>query len=86
VSDIDATLALSEADLPYWVEEVTSAYASGMDIDHAVAMVKERDMARHPDFYENRMVQEKFEDLSSLRAQVDGVWRWLEQTRPRSDS
>lgn len=86
VTDIDATLALSEAELHYWVEEVTSAYTSGMDVDHAVAMVKERDMARHPDFYANSVVQEKFEDLSSLRAQVDGVWRWLEQTQPRTDT
>lgn len=86
VTDIDATLALSEAELHYWVEEVTSAYTSGMDVDHAVAMVKERDMARHPDFYANHVVQEKFEDLSSLRAQVDGVWRWLEQTQPRADT
>ncbi len=86
VTDIDTTLALSEAELHYWVEDVTAAYSSGIDIDHAVAMVKERDMARHPAYYENKQVQEKFEDLSSLRAQVDGVWRWLEQTQPRQDS
>lgn len=84
VTDIDATLAMSEAELHYWVEDVSSAYSSGMDIDHAVAMVKERDVARHPDFYANSAVQEKFEELSSLRAQVDGVWRWLEITQPRT--
>jgi glyoxylase-like metal-dependent hydrolase (beta-lactamase superfamily II) len=86
VTDIDTTLALSEAELHYWVEDVTAAFTSGLDIDHAVAMVKQKDEVRHPEYYANSEALAKFEDMSSLRAQVDGVWRWLEKTQGRPDA
>lgn len=86
VTNIEATLDLSERELRYWVEEVSGAYTAGMDLDHAVVMVKERDMARRPDLYANAELIQKFEDLSSVEAQVNGVWRWLEQTQPRAAS
>lgn len=84
VTDVDRVFADSEAELHYWVEDVSAAYHSGMDLDHAVAMVKEKDRARHPEFYEDVERAAKFEELSSTEAQVSGIWRWLEKSNADS--
>jgi glyoxylase-like metal-dependent hydrolase (beta-lactamase superfamily II) len=84
VNDVDRVFADSEAELHYWVEDVSEAYHSGMDLDHAVAMVKEKDRARHPNFYDDAERSAKFEELSSTQAQVSGIWRWLEKSETNS--
>ena len=84
VTDVDRVFADSEAELHYWVEDVSEAYHSGMDLDHAVAMVKEKDRVRHPEFYEDTERAAKFEELSSTEAQVAGIWRWLEKSDTNS--
>jgi len=84
VNDVDRVFAESEAELHYWVEDVSEAYHSGMGLDHAVAMVKEKDRARHPDFYDDAELAAKFEELSSTYAQVSGIWRWLEKSNADS--
>lgn len=80
VTDVERVFDDSVAELNYWVEQVSQAYHAGMDLDHAVAMVKEKDRERHPDFYADPDRAEKFEELSSTPAQVSGIWRWLEKT------
>ena len=77
VTDVDTVLDASEAELHYWVETTTEAYTAGMDIEHAIAMVAEKDRERHPAFYENEEVNTKFEELSNLSANVHGIYRWL---------
>jgi len=47
-------------------------------------MVKEKDRARHPDFYDDAARAAKFEELSSTQAQVSGIWRWLEKSNTDS--
>lgn len=84
VTDVDRVFADSEAELHYWVEDVSEAYHSGMDLDHAVAMVKEKDRVRHPEFYKDTERAAKFEELSSTEAQVAGIWRWLEKSDTNS--
>jgi len=80
VTDVDLVFDQSEEELRYWVEQVSAAYHQGMDLEHAIAMVKEKDRERHADFYENEERATKFEELSSTAAQVSGIWRWLEKS------
>jgi uncharacterized protein YoaH (UPF0181 family) len=85
VTDVDNVLDASEAELHYWVETATEAYTAGMDIEHAIALVAEKDRERHPAFYETDEVNDKFEELSSLGANVQGIYRWLAKRDTTSD-
>lgn len=80
VDDVDRVFDDSVAELNYWVEQVSQAYHAGLDLDHAVALVKEKDKQRHADFYSDDARAEKFDELSSTRAQVSGIWHWLEKS------
>ena len=84
VSAVHDVLDQSEAELYYWVESVREARAQSPDIDHAVALVRERDRERHPDFYSDAARVAAYEDLSSVAAQVMGISRWLDQGQDRS--
>lgn len=84
VTDVELVFDQSEEELRYWVEQVSQAYHAGMDIEHAIAMVKEKDKQRHPDFYADTDRATKFEELSSTAAQVSGIWRWLETSNATS--
>ena len=80
VTDVELVFDQSEEELRYWVEQVSQAYHAGMDLEHAIAMVKEKDRERHPAFYTDDERAVKFEELSSTGAQVSGIWRWLEKS------
>ena len=80
VTDVELVFDQSEEELRYWVEQVSQAYHAHMDLEHAIAMVKEKDRERHPDFYNDADRAAKFEELSSTAAQVSGIWRWLEKS------
>lgn len=80
VTDVELVFDQSEEELRYWVEQVSEAYHAGMDLEHAIAMVKEKDRERHPDFYADTERTIKFEELSSTSAQVAGIWRWLDKS------
>ncbi len=84
VTDVELVFDKSEEELRYWVEQVSQAYHAGMDIEHAIAMVKEKDKERHADFYADTDRATKFEELSSTAAQVSGIWRWLETSNATS--
>jgi len=77
VVDVDDVLDASEAELHYWVEATTEAYTAGMDLEHAIEMVLEKDRERHAGLYATPDVAEKFEELSSSAANVTGIYRWL---------
>lgn len=79
VSDVTEVLAESEAELRYWVEGVRLARSSSPDLEHAIAMVKERDRERHQAYYADASVADRFEALSSIAANVAGISRWLDQ-------
>ena len=81
VTAVHEVLQESEVELHYWVEAVRQARAQSPDIDHAVALVKERDQARHPGFYDDPDRVRTYEDLSSVQANVLGISRWLDQTQ-----
>jgi glyoxylase-like metal-dependent hydrolase (beta-lactamase superfamily II) len=78
VTDIDATLERSVEELKIWVDLVRRSRDAGDDIEHAIAMIRQRSMERSPDSFTNSELQEKFETLSSIRANVEGISHWLE--------
>ena len=80
VTEVDEVMEASESELHYWVETVREARMQSPDLDHAVALVRERDRLRHPDFYADSDLERKFEELSSIRAQVVGINRWLDKS------
>lgn len=78
VTEVDDTLDRSEAELRYWVEAVAAAHRTTPDVDHAIAMVRERDRERHPAFYADADRVLKFDELSGVGANVHGIIRWLD--------
>jgi len=79
VDDVDAVLERSAEELIRWVSLVREAWTIQPDVDHAIAMVKENDQLTHPDFYADSDLVRRFEELSSLAANVTGITRWLEK-------
>ena len=78
VTDVATTLDRSVEELRLWVELVREARGEGLDLDHAVARVRERTADR----YRVRAVpevEEKLELLSSTEADVAGIWRYLDK-------
>jgi len=84
VSDVTATLERSAEELTVWVAETQRARGEGLDLDHTVAMVRERTRQRYgvlaagadPD------LAAKTEHVSSTRANVEGILRWLDKSEP----
>ncbi len=86
VTDVTATLERSAEELHVWVAETRRARSAGLDLDHTVAMVRDRTRERYaallpgadPGF------AEKAERVSSTQANVEGILRWLEKTEAKS--
>lgn len=82
VTAVDSVLDRSATELHRWVEAVRDARAESAELDHAVAMVRER--TRHspePGYaalYDDAELDHKFEHLSSTGANVHGIARWLD--------
>lgn len=80
VTDVLDTLDRSREELLVWVDMVRTAHQTVPDLDHAIAMVRQRDRELHPHFHEDPERERKFEELSSVSANVVGITRWLETT------
>lgn len=80
VTEVESALARSEAVLRQWVEMVREARALHMDLDHAVAMVRERTPLTFAEADEEGEREATWEFLSSTAANVAGISRWLDQT------
>jgi hypothetical protein len=62
---------------------VKAVHAVEPNLDHAIAMVREKDRERHPVFYEDAARVHRFDELSGVGANVNGIVRWLDR---RADS
>ncbi|GII65809.1 MBL fold metallo-hydrolase [Sphaerisporangium krabiense] len=83
VTDVAATLERSAEELRIWVDLTTQAHTAGMDLDHAVAMVRDRTRERYAALSaENEETAERFELLSGAPSNVAGIMHWLERTHP----
>lgn len=78
VTEIDETLDASVDEIHAWVDTVRLAREVTPDMDHAVAMVREKDRARHPRLYDDPDVLAKQDELSNAAANVAGIMRWLD--------
>jgi len=81
VDQVSETLDRSAEEINVWVEETRRAHAAGLDLDHAVAMVRDRTLDRYaatsPDA--DPALAERFERVSSVRGNVEGIMQWLDK-------
>ena len=84
VAQVGETLDRSAEEIIVWVEETRQARAAGLDLDHAVAMVRDRTRDRYaaasPDA--DPALADRFERVSSARGNVEGIMHWLDKTEP----
>jgi glyoxylase-like metal-dependent hydrolase (beta-lactamase superfamily II) len=84
VAQVCETLDRSAEEITVWVEETRQARAAGLDLDHAVAMVRDRTRDRYaaasPDA--DPALADRFERVSSARGNVEGIMHWLDKTDP----
>jgi glyoxylase-like metal-dependent hydrolase (beta-lactamase superfamily II) len=83
VSEVTETLDRSAEEIQVWVEQTRQARASGLDLDHAVAMVRERTNARYaalrPDA--DPELAARLERLSGTSLNVAGIMDWLNKAQ-----
>jgi hypothetical protein len=84
VEEVRETVERSAEEINVWVEETRRARTAGLDLDHAVAMVRDRTLDRYaassPDA--DPALAERFERVSSARGSVEGIMQWLDKTEP----
>ncbi len=81
VADVEPILERSAEEITVWVEGTRRARAAGMDLDHAIARVREQTLSRYLAFREggDPAVAARFERISGVAANVTGIWYWLEE-------
>ncbi len=81
VEDVSAILERSAEEITVWVERTRQARAAGMDLDHAIAMVREQTLSRYLALRSDAdpAVAARFERISGTGANVTGIWHWLDR-------
>jgi glyoxylase-like metal-dependent hydrolase (beta-lactamase superfamily II) len=82
VTAIDETLDASVEELELWVEMSRDVRRQGLDLDHAVAAVRDRTRDRYAALSSDPELREKHEVLNSDEANLSGILRWLEKVEP----
>jgi len=87
VDRVGEILERSAEEIVVWVEETSRARRAlgpGLDLDHAVAMVRDRTVNRYAATSPGAdpVLAEKFERVSSAAGNVAGIMAWLEKTSP----
>ena len=82
VAEVEDTLARSAEELRVWVDHTRQAREAGLDLDHAVAMVRDRTRERYKVLAPggDPETAAKFERLSGAAANVAGIMHWLDKT------
>jgi glyoxylase-like metal-dependent hydrolase (beta-lactamase superfamily II) len=82
VGAVDEALGRSAEELRVWVDEVSRARGFSLDLDHAVAMVRERTRDRYAVFRPDADpdVAAKFERLTGAASNVAGIMHWLDRS------
>ncbi|MHB2024921.1 MAG: MBL fold metallo-hydrolase [Mycobacteriales bacterium] len=78
VNDVAGVLGRSRDELHYWVEQVGAARGETPDLDHAVELVRTRVAGRYPSLQSAPDRAGALEGLSSVRANVVGIGRYLD--------
>ena len=83
VSEVTETLDRSAEEIRVWVEQTRQARAADLDLDHAVAMVRERTNARYlalrPDA--DPELAARLERISGTSLNVAGIMDWLNKAQ-----
>jgi glyoxylase-like metal-dependent hydrolase (beta-lactamase superfamily II) len=79
VSNPAEVLSVARDQLNRLVETTREARTLGLDLDHALAMVRERSAADEVQLRADELAYEKFEHLNATRTNVNGIWRWLDK-------
>jgi len=79
VSAVGDVLARSKEELRLWVEQVREVRPGAADLDHAVALLRARTAERYAALYANASLDERFEVLSSIEANISGISRYLDR-------
>ncbi|XVQ82771.1 MBL fold metallo-hydrolase [Microbispora siamensis] len=79
VGDVPSTLERSAEELRIWVDLTRRARAEGLDLDHAVAMVRDRTRERYAALRADEATAEQFELLSGAPSNVAGIMHWLDR-------
>ncbi|WP_326638885.1 MBL fold metallo-hydrolase [Streptosporangium sp. NBC_01755] len=82
VTDVEEILGRSAEELRVWVDLTRQARAQAMDLDHAVAMVRERTRDRYAALKADEATAEQFELLSGAPSNVAGILHWLDRLQP----
>ncbi|MFC0863147.1 MBL fold metallo-hydrolase [Sphaerimonospora cavernae] len=80
VEAVPETLERSAEELRVWVDLTRQARAEGLDLDHAVAMVRDRTRERYTAMRADDATAEQFELLSGAPSNVAGILHWLDRT------
>ncbi|GII51614.1 MBL fold hydrolase [Planotetraspora thailandica] len=83
VGDVSATLERSAEELRVWVDLTKQARTAGLDLDHAVAMVRDRTRERYRALQADQETSERFELLSGAESNVAGIMHWLDRIPTR---
>ena len=86
VTPVTETLDRSAEEIRVWVEQTRQARAAGLDLDHAVAMVRDRTMDRYAAFHPDAdpAIGEKLDRLSGAATNVSGILHWLDKAEQGS--
>jgi hypothetical protein len=79
VEIVGPALERAAEELRDWVDGVRQTRLDGLDLDHAVTMLRERTAERYGRLYTDPELDEKFEALSSTAANIAGINRWLDK-------
>ncbi len=82
VSEVDLTLDRSAEELELWVELARDVRGQGLDLDHAVAAVRDRTRDRYAAVAADPELSEKHAALNSDEANLVGILRWLDRAEP----
>ena len=82
VSEVAETLDRSAEEIQVWAEQTRQARAAGLDLDHAVAMLRDRTNARYAALRPggDPALATRFERISSTALNVAGIMHWLDTT------
>ena len=80
VTAVEETLDASVEELELWVELTRDARQQGLDLDHAVAAVRDRTRERYAALTDDPDLKAKHEVLNSDAANVSGILRYLERS------
>ena len=86
VDAVEAALERAADEISLWVAETRHARGTGLDLDHAAAMVAERTRRRYAVLNDGAApdIAAKYERISSTAANVAGIMRWLDKAEQPS--